>query len=162
MGFHLKLCVRIAVCQELISLNQHFTMILMFNWAKGETSSEKDVRARAHFDLKICFQLCEPSRGNSRMTYKCKCFKNPPLGILGDSRQIELSSSIFLLRLQFNTLLALGNILGSILYLKIQKYLLKKFPEPLKFDPTWFGTPSGHKLSVKKIWLIKYFRLRFR
>ena len=31
MGFHLKLCVHIAVCQELISLNQHFTMILMFN-----------------------------------------------------------------------------------------------------------------------------------
>ena len=91
------------------------------------------------------------------MTYRCKCFKNPPLGVLGDSRQIELSSSIFLLRLQFNTLLALGNILGSILYLKIQKYLLKKFPEPLKFDPTWFGTPSGHKLSVKKIWLINFF-----
>ena len=91
------------------------------------------------------------------MTYRCKCFKNPPLGVLGDSRQIELSSSIFLLRLQFNTLLALGNILGSILYLKIQKYLLKKFPEPLKFDPTWFSTPAGHKLSVKKIWLINFF-----
>ena len=49
--------------------------------------------------------------GNSRMTYRCLCFKNPPLGVLEDSREIELSSSIFFLRLQFQTLLALGNIL---------------------------------------------------
>ena len=37
---------------------------------------------------------------------------NTPLGVQGDSWEVGLSSSIFLLRLQFHTVLALGNILG--------------------------------------------------
>ena len=37
---------------------------------------------------------------------------NTPLGVQGHSWEVQLSSSIFLLRLQFHTVLALGNILA--------------------------------------------------
>ena len=45
-------------------------------------------------------------------THAALITSNTPLGVQGHSWEVRLSSSIFLLRLQFHTVLALGNILG--------------------------------------------------